>query len=228
MKSRQLLLAGGLGLLALAGTASAQQGPYVSSRMYVVIKFNADRQPWDYATQIGSFASMPLIGVSPSTNTAFYTVPNETDLANAPVAVKQQNPILKQFPGVVESYNYGANYPLPGDVQATRPTQTDNRYGNNATGNQSGRNRRYAPFRLNNRDKLTIQEWADQNRTVAPRIQVGSTLDQSLLGQAREAPTELVRRLPVAPSDHRFLLVGDNLVVVDGRNLVVDFAEFER
>ena len=156
MKARQLLLAGALGLLALAGTATAQPGPYVSPRMYVVVKFRANHQAWDYAPQVASSAAMTLVGVSPSTNSAVYIVPNETDLNNGDVAGRNQALVLRQFSGLVESYSYGANYPLPPDVLTTRAPQAGagyypnyGKYGNTGntatTGNtQPTRNNPYA------------------------------------------------------------------------------------
>jgi hypothetical protein len=157
-------------------------------------------------------------------------VPNETDLANGTQAGKNQQVVLKAFPNVVESYNYGQNFPMPSDVQATRPTTTtQNPYGyNNGYGNTYGRDRRYATYRFTNRDRQVVRDWASRSQLASPRLQVGAALDQATLNQGRAAPLDLTRQLPQPASDLRFLIIGESLVLVDSRNGVVDFVQFDR
>jgi hypothetical protein len=225
MTARQLLATCGLGLVALTGTPLLAQGPYVSQRMYVVIKLNPNQDPWDLATRMSSTAAMPLVGISPSTNSAVFTVPNETDMNNGTVANRNEDLLLKQFGSAIVSYNYGQNYPIPTDLQQNRPT-TSNNYDQRGYGYRRYNNNR--EFRLNNRDRQAVQDWYDRSHQQVNRPVRGNTLDQTQRNLSTPAPADLVRMLPQAPSDYRFLIIDKSLVVVDSRDVIQDVVDFDR
>src|SRR6185503_11459675 len=114
-------------------------------------KFNANRDPWEFAENMANATGMQLVGVSPSTRSAVYRVPNETNMGTAPVASRNQQILVTQFPGTIEAYNYGRGLATPVDLQQTNPNpRYSNGYdqrrddaGNRGRGNGYGRRPSY-------------------------------------------------------------------------------------
>src|ERR1044072_5174912 len=120
--SRRWIMAG---MAALALSAYAAPTPIPSRTMYVVIKFNDNQRAWDLAPRIQRATAMTFLGVSTSTNTAVFTVPNEA------TAGRNQQLVIENFPNTIMSFNYGLNYPRPADLETTAPvTSGDQRRGN--------------------------------------------------------------------------------------------------
>lgn len=218
MHARSWIIAWGLAALALpARNAPAQiltRAP--TQAMTVVIRYNDDIRPWDLATRMANATGMELVGVSPSTNSAVYHVPNETNLSTGAVAAANQRTLTANFPNTIQSYNYGVSIPIPADVQAERP------YGVADRGQVRRGRRALSQNRFTQRDRQAAQDWFDDHQDLGARLRVGSVLDPTLLSQSITAPADLTRRLTVPPANLRYLLLGDNLVMVDSSHAVQD------
>jgi hypothetical protein len=116
---------------------------------------------------------------------------------------------------VIESYNYGTSIVTPTDLQATQSTVRQGRgYG------RGGRFGNRAFF--TNQDRSAALDWYESSRRVSSRLQVGMALDQELRMHSDPAPSELVNRLTKVPVGSRYVMIGDNLVVVDSREMIQD------
>jgi hypothetical protein len=194
--------------------------------MVVLLKFNQNQEPWSLAPQIASATGMQLVGVSPSTNSAVYWVPNETNFEQGTVAARHFKTISDGFPGVVFSYNYGPNYPTPADVTSQAPydPQRDR-------GGYPGRGRRpgpgYGSTRLSAQDRMAVRDWFSQKRTLGARLAPGMVLDANLQMQSTPAPNDLVRLLPRVQPGTRFLILANQLILVDGRNYIQDVVSLD-
>jgi Ni/Co efflux regulator RcnB len=73
--------------------------------------------------------------------------------------------------------------------------------------------RAHAPAGLRSQDQLT----PEQER----RLQAGQPLDRQLQGQSHTVPRALLRQLPPAPRNYKYMLIGGHVVLVDRRNNVV-------
>jgi hypothetical protein len=175
---------------------------------------------------------MQLIGVSPSTRSAVYRVTRETNMGTAPVASRNQQLLISQFPGVIEAYNYGLGLATPVDLLATNPNPPrretynyDQRRGDaRGRGNAYGRRPSY---QLTERDRVTVQGWFDRGRNMNSRLRVGYPLPPDLTSVSYPAPPELARQLSPMPADYRYFIVGGSLVLLDGRNTIVDLIRFD-
>ncbi|MBI4503713.1 MAG: hypothetical protein HY700_21450 [Gemmatimonadetes bacterium] len=122
MKGRFWVAAGAFAVFTLPGTvALAQITGANPAPMKVLMEFYPAADPWDLAPRMASLTGMQLLGVSPSTHSAVFVVVNETT-SGGTVAARNEEVILKQFPGTVSAYNYGQNLELPRDVRQTRPS----------------------------------------------------------------------------------------------------------
>jgi hypothetical protein len=183
---------------------------------------------------MASSTGMQLVGVSVNTNTAVFTVPNETDRATGVVAQRNQKTIMDGFPGVVMSYNYGANYPAPKDLQASRPNPPDDRgRGNDYRGTDDrdrragdDRGRRGPPVRFSDRDRMAVRDWYYGRRDSWMQVREGTVLDTRLRELSYPAPPELARELGPVYRGGQYLVIGDNLVMVDNRYYVLDVIRF--
>src|SRR5438132_3748818 len=215
MKTRRWITLCAVALLGLSGRTALAQ--LIRPRtMIVVIKFTGDRDPWAFAPQMASATGMELVGISPSTRSAVFAVPNEINLSNGTVAARNQATVTNGFPGMVYSYNYGVNYPMPADLQQVHPyAQDDQRRDRGGY----DRDRRFRG-RFNDRDRDAANDWYNQIRNLGSRLEEGTVLDRDLRSQSYPAPPDLVRRLNPPPPGARYLIIGRTLVMVDDRDYV--------
>ena len=81
---------------------------------------------------------------------------------------------------------------------------------------------------FNDRDQQVMRDWYNSHRDsqefqgrehwndqMERRLQVGIVLDPDMRRLARPVPSDLLNRLPPAPRDFRYLIVGDHIVLVD-------------
>lgn len=94
-------------------------------------------------------------------------------------------------------------------------------------------------FSFGDRDRQSMREWyrdhpnapefrRDWDRRYDDRLQVGLVLGPDLQVYARPAPPDLYGRLAPLPRGWQYMIVGDNLVVVDRHWRIRDVNRFER
>jgi hypothetical protein len=224
MTFRRLMIACGVAALFLGGAQAHAQRPPVGTRMLVLVKFQNGQEPWRVAPLIASATGMQLVGVSASTNSAVYWVANETNYEQGTVAARHYKTISDGFPGAVMSYNYGPNYPTPADLTSQAPYDA-RRDEMPRRGGRPGN--AYGSTRLSARDRMAARDWYTQTRDVGSRLQPGMVLDANLQLQTYAAPNDLVRLLPRVQAGSRYLILGNQLLLVDGRNYILDVVQFD-
>ena len=228
---------------AAATVLASPQGTVLAQRnsawpMMVVIRMNDGKDAWQFAPRMASATSMQLVGVSVSTNTAVFTVPNETDKGQGIVAQRNQKTIMDGFPGVVQSFNYGVNYPDPKDLQNSppvvvvdrgRPDDNRGRPDDNRgrpDDNRGWNNRRGPPNRFTDRDRAAVRDWYYDRRDAWWQIREGNYLNARQIELSYPVPPELARQLGPVYRGGSYLVIGDNLVMVDNRNYILDVIHF--
>ena len=226
MNVRRWLPAIGMAISAFAGSPTAAQ--VIPNRMYVVIRFEQREEPWDLSDRIRAATAMTLVGISPSTHSAVFMVPNETNYATGERATRNQSLILSSFPGAVVSYNYGRTVPMPADLQTSRPDLRGGR--DDGRRGPDDRPRRGPPdrSRFGERERLAVRDWYNQTQAFAAQLRVGRVLDPAARARGQEPTLDLARRLPNVPREYRFLVFASTLVLVDGQNEVVEIVQLDR
>ena len=78
------------------------------------------------------------------------------------------------------------------------------------------------------RDAPVFSNRSRWNAQLQQRIQVGAELDSDLISMSVPAPQDLVDQLPPRPAYMRYVVLGDNVVLVDRWNTVRDVVQLDR
>jgi hypothetical protein len=79
-----------------------------------------------------------------------------------------------------------------------------------------------------NRDAPVFEGRSRWNEQLQQRIQVGAVLDSDLIGMSRPVPPDLMDQLPPRPRYLRYVIIGDNIVLLDRWDTVRDAMHLER
>jgi Ni/Co efflux regulator RcnB len=71
----------------------------------------------------------------------------------------------------------------------------------------SNQHQAHAPAGLRNQDRLSADEES--------RLREGAVLDKDLRRKVHSAPSDLSRRLPPPPSNHRYIAIGGHIGLID-------------
>jgi Ni/Co efflux regulator RcnB len=72
--------------------------------------------------------------------------------------------------------------------------------------------RNHPPAGLRNEDRLSAEEES--------RFREGAVLDQGFRSKMHPAPPELTRQLPPPARNHRYVTIGDHVLLIDNKNQV--------
>jgi Ni/Co efflux regulator RcnB len=78
-----------------------------------------------------------------------------------------------------------------------------------ATRDWYNQNQAHPPAGLRNQDRLSADEES--------RLHEGAVLDKGLRRKVHPAPPDLSRRLPPPPSDHRYVVIGGHVGLIDNK-----------
>jgi hypothetical protein len=131
-------------------------------------------------------------------------------------------------------------------LSVTAPANSQSRNERNYRNDRQQNSREYRDYqrrdqnqfhRFDDRDRRTFRDWYTRNRNNAPwrhdrvgpniRFRPGVVVGREYMRWYRPVPYSLAGLLPVAPRGFRYVMIGDQIVLLDNRNVVHDGFSFQ-